>query len=85
MTCRLSLGIHYTVHIFAHKEVYYCFYLRWEATVSTEETFNQIFIFQDVWVERKIKKETKKIAKRDAGFFIGRGVKKLLGICKKNA
>ena len=36
-----------------------------------------------MWVERKIKKERKKIAKRDAGFFIGRGVKKLSEICKK--
>ena len=36
-----------------------------------------------MWVESKIKKERKKIAKRDAGFFIGRGVKKLLEICKK--
>ena len=31
----------------------------------------------------KLKKKEKKIAKRDAGFFIGRGVKKLLEICKK--
>ena len=36
-----------------------------------------------MWVERKIKKERKKIAKRDAGFFIGRGVKKLSEIYKK--
>ena len=31
----------------------------------------------------KLKKKEKKIAKRDAGFFIGREVKKLLEICKK--
>ena len=36
-----------------------------------------------MWVERKIKKERKKKAKRDAEFFIGRGVKKLSEICKK--
>ena len=36
-----------------------------------------------MWVERKIKKERKKIAKGDAGFFIGRGVKKLSEIYKK--
>ena len=31
----------------------------------------------------KLEKKEKKIAKRDAGFFIGRGVKKLFEICKK--
>ena len=34
-------------------------------------------------LREKLKKKEKKIAKRDAGFFIGRGVKKLLEICKK--
>lgn len=34
-------------------------------------------------LREKLKKKEKKISKRDAGFFIGRGVKKLLEICKK--
>ena len=34
-------------------------------------------------LREKLKKKEKKIAKRDAGFFIDRGVKKLLEICKK--
>lgn len=34
-------------------------------------------------LREKLKKKEKKIAKRDAAFFIGRGVKKLSAICKK--
>lgn len=34
-------------------------------------------------LREKLKKKEKKISKRDAAFFIGRGVKKLSEICKK--
>ena len=34
-------------------------------------------------LREKLKKKEKKIVKRDARFFIGRGVKKLSEICKK--